>query len=398
MFLLKSFIPELDYWFGKTLYNNNLTSKYINHPIKVSDNWISKDSVLNILFNETCDPSGNTYDGYHYIYKYRTCNLDKLYPFDSTFYRRTQIYRNRMEVWACDDPTNQKLQEIENLALEPWIIDPSSSTDEIADRAGVTPTKYVTKFKSIIHTTASDELHQTWIEPDPPQPVPSPSVYTPDTNVFKLTQEELNMIEFLYYYRTGQFEIIPDWEDSFFNQLVSPLSKWVFVYIMCYLYGEINYQHLNTITNKSHGAMRCMFEKYVQDRVYQYVQKEFNVIYNEIHELSNPGELRRQFIDYTMPCQTFISRRRLTDPNISMKKIVINVDQDSQPNDSNNFEFIYDGVIQTQGIDYKVVNEGTLKDTQACVILLSDKFKSGSRYQMLWNCLTPSTPFNRPEF
>lgn len=395
--LLKSLIPELNLWFGNTILNNDLTWKYVDFPVKLTQKWRSRDSVIDLLFNECCDPSGNLYDGHHFITRYKTINLNRLFPFDENLYRRLEVIRNRCYVFACDDPNNSDLQSIFNLVTPTFVIDNGDiNVDTIAQMANVTPSKYVTKYKSVIVTTSSDPLHRMLPdEEDYPEPG-EPHAYSPGTDIFKFTEEELEMLEYLYYYRTGQFEMIHCFPCDFYYRLVSPLSKWIYLYLQCYLFNEINYEFLNTICDPSkHDQLRCMYEKHAQDRIYQYVTRRFYTIWNEIQDIG-ANELRRIFVDYTMPCHTFISRRRISDTNIKNGKITLEVTEENQPYTNKTFEFIYNGIILKQGVDYELINEGTLKDNHV-VVKFNDitKFQIGTRYHLMWSGLKLSTPYNR---
>lgn len=389
--IIKSFIPELDLWIHNILSNNSVSNNnQINNPVKVSDKWRCKDSVIELLFNETAQPSGKLYDNqFHFIYNYKTVNKDRLYDFDKAFYNRIQIYPNSY-IWCANDPHNEDFQNIQNLTI-PTI---SSESDNYIYK--IMPNKYVTKYKGEIITTTNDELYRLLPDENYEEDDKETSVYGPDTNVFGLTKEELELCEYLYYYRTGQFELIHCFPKDFYYSLRSPLSKWIYLYIQCYLFNTINYELLNTITTSEDGTLRCIFEKYAQERIYQYVQKQHCVIYNEIKDIG-AKRLRRVFEDYTMPCHTFISRRKITEQNINCSMINIDVqNQENQPIDRSSFEFIYDGKLLKNGTDYTLDNIGN-KKTIKCVVNLINKdiFKVGVRYHMMWSCLILTTPKSR---
>lgn len=391
--IIKSFIPELDLWIHNILYNNNLTSSYVHIPVKPSDKWTCRDSVIELLFNETFDPSGNVYDdNLPFIYKYKTVNIKKLQDFDSVFSRRVQIYPYKY-VWCASDPNNELFKEIQNLVIPTF-----SSKDSDNYYSGINPTKYVTKYKSVIITSTNDELHQELPDGEDPDPQPEPEVYGPDVNVFGLTKEELEMCQYLYYYRTGQFELICCFPHDFYYTLRSPLSKWIYLYLQCYLFNIVNYEYLNAITTEDDGVLRCMFEKHAQDRIYQYVQKQNFTVWNEVTSVGD-NELRRKFEDHTMNCYSFIWTKRLSLNDIKNGEIEIKLDQESQPIDSSNFEFIYKGKILSQNIDFEVVNKGNDKDLQISIKLKkSELFEMGVKYQLLWSALTLSTPHTRNFF
>lgn len=396
MLLLKNLIPELNLWFGNILVNNDINICHVDFPVLLSQKWRCRDSVIDLLFNECCDPSGNLYDGYPFILRYKTMNLNRVYPYDPTFYRRIQVVLNRCYVFAADDPTNEELQLSFNKVTPSFIINPQNNTDTIAEKAGVTPTKYVTKYDSEIITTGTDQLHRELPDKEDEDEPGDPGIYTPGEDIFQFTDEELEMLEYLYYYRTEQYELIPKFSDDTYDTLVSPLSKWVYLYLSCYLYNVINWEHLVTICNfEEDGLLRTMYEKHAQDRIYQYVQKQYHIIWNEIQDIGG-NELRRIFEDYTMPCGTKVNKGRITSDILSDGKIKIELPEENQPVTSDTFEFIYDGLILKAGKDYQVINEGNLKDTRASVILKdSSKFKENVKYQMLWSDLTLTTPYTR---
>lgn len=395
--LLKNVIPELNLWFGNILVNNDINIVHVDFPVLLTQKWRCRDSVIDILFNECSDPSGALYDGHPYITRFKTINLNRLYPYDATLYRRVQTIINRCYVFAADDPNNEELQAAFNKVTPSFVIDSTNDGDTIAQAAGVTPTKYVTKYDSCIVTTGSDQLHCELPDKDYDGDDSSePSAYTPGEDIFMFTDEELELIDYLYYYRTEQYELIPKFEDGYYEKLVSPLSKWIYLYLQCYVYNIVNWEYLDSKCTIEHdGILRTMFEKHAQDRIYQYIQKQNYIIWNEIQDLGD-NQLRRIFVDYTMPCLTNLSKGRISDIHLSMGKIVLDFPENKQPQDSKTFEFIYDGIILKLGKDYDVINEGTLKDTQACVILKNpSKFNSNTKYQLMWNCLTPSSPYSR---
>ena len=398
MLLLKNLIPELNLWFGNILLNNDINIIHVSFPTLLSQKWRCRDSVIDLLFNECCDPSGNLYDSRPYIIRFKTLNLDRVYPYDPAFYRRMQVVRNRCYVFAADDPSNKELQDAFNKVTPSYIIDPTSNIDTIAERAGVTPTKYVTKYDSEIITSGNDQLYQQLPDRGDYPPQPEPGIYTPPEDIFQFTEEELEMLQYLYYYRTEQYEAIPEFEEGYYNKLISPLSKWVYLYLQCYLRNTVHWEYLNTICDmKTDGVLRTMYEKHAQDRIYQYIQKQYHIIWNEIDDIGG-NELRRIFVDYTMPCGTEIKKARITPENLDDECIKIELDEQHQPVDSSTFEFIYDGLILKAGKDFIVKNDGTLKDTKA-VIYLKDlsKFKEGTKYQMMWSNLTLTNPYTREE-
>ena len=389
--IVKSFIPELDLWTYNILYNNDLTSSFVNIPVKISEKWRCRDSVVELLFNETFDPTGKLYEGNRpFIYKYKTCNFTRLYHFDPVLYRRLQIYPYKY-IWCASDPDNQDFLDIQNEVI-PTITNDSNGGSDLYP--GIHPTKYVTKYKSVIITTSNDELHLELPDEEEEEP-DEPTCYGPDENVFGLTEEELEMLQYLFYYRTNQLELIHCFPCDAYYKLRSPLSKWVYLYLQCFVFNIVNYEYLNTITTEDDGMIRCLFEKHAQDRIYQYIQKQHTTIWNEVQDIG-ANELKRVFTDYTMPCLTYIWRNRISEQNLYDSFIVLNVSQENQPIENSNFEFIYDGVLLKNGIDYFVINEGNEKETHI-EIKLKDKtkFKAGTRYQLMWSCLVRTTPQTR---
>lgn len=389
--IIKSFIPELDLWTYNILYNNDLTSSYVNVPVKLSDKWRCRDSVIELLFNETFDPSGKLYDrNLPFIYKYKTVNEKRIYPFDPVLHRRLQIYPNKY-VWCASDPDNQDFLDIQNEVIPTF----TNGTDGSGYYYGINPTKYVTKYKSVIITTSNDELHLELPNEEDEDDQKEPTCYGPDENVFGLTEEELEMCQFLYYYRTNQLELIHCFPCDAYYKLRSPLSKWVYLYLQCYVFNIVNYEYLNTITTSDDGMIRCLFEKHAQDRIYQYIQKQHTTIYNEVQDIG-ANQLKRVFEDYTMPCLTYLYRNRISEQNIYDSYIVLDLTQENQPIENSNFEFIYDGKLLKNGIDYFVINEGNEKETHIEVKLKNkNDFKIGTRYQLMWSCLVLTSPQSR---
>lgn len=395
MVLLKKVIPELNLWFGNILVNNDINIIHVDFPVLLTQKWRCRDSVIDLLFNECCDPSGNEYDGFHFIQRYKTMNLNRVYPYDKTLYKRIQTVINRCYVFAADDPTNDELQSCFNAATPSFVVDSNlDNTDIIAQNAGVTPTKYITQYNSEIITTGTDQLHRELPDKDyngnDPQ---EPGIYSPGEFIFDFTDEELEMLEYLYLYRSEQYDLIPKFDDNYYETLQSPLSKWVYLYLQCYLRNTVNWKYLNTICSiENDGTLRTMYEKHAQDRIYQYIQKQYHIIWNRIDQLGN-DELRRIFEDFTMPCHTHLEKGRITDIN---RIPLDSYDSENQPVSSISFEFIYDGIILMAGKDYVLVNEGNLKDSKPVIHLLKpDKFSINNKYQLLWSNLKLTTPYSR---
>ena len=381
----------MDLWIYNILYNNNLTSSYINIPVKPSEKWRCKDSVVELLFNETFDPSGKMYDNFPYIYRYKTVNIKKIESFDVDLHRRIQIYPYKY-VWCADDESNTLFQDIQNQVIPIFTNNTSDSTNYYN---GINPTKYITKYRSAIITSTNDQLHADLPDTEDEDDNTDQTVYGPDVNVFGLTKEELEMCQLLYYYRTGQFELIHCFTDDFYYQLRSPLSKWIYLYLQCYLFNIVNYKYLNTITTEDDGILRCMFEKHAQDRIYQYIQKQNFAIWNKVEDIGG-NSLRRIFEDYTMNCHTFIWTKRIDKNIINNKEIAILLEEEQQPVNNSNFEFIYDGKQLKQNIDFEIVNKGNLKDPKTYIIFKKmDNIKENIKYQLMWSALTLTTPLTR---
>lgn len=391
--VIRKIVPELNLWINKTLYNNDVNYTYVDYPSKVSEYWRCRDSVLEILFNETSDPSGNTYfNGYHFIYQYGTVNKNRIADVDPQLWPRIQIYKNSSRVYAAKD---DKFLDVQNMYNENSEFSYDSSTS-YPYPSGIQPTEYVTKYKSNIITSGSDELHQSLPDDEDSTQEDSsskPSVIEKEENIFLLTDEELKMCEYLYLYRSEQFELIEPFEQDFYYTLKSPLSKWIYVYLQCYMFNIVNYQYLDYITKDEDGVLRCYAEKHFSDRIYEYIQKHHCSLWNNIVDLGTKD--KRIFVNHTFNSLSLLYKRRLTKQNLELKNIVIEVPTNEQPYINKSFEFIYDGVKLKQGVDYKVTNISTLSNPQIVIELINDKiFIENNKYQMLWNYLNISSPYS----
>lgn len=392
---VKEIVPELNLWISKTLYNNDTNYAYTNYPTEVSEYWRCRDSVLEIIFNETADPTGTVYeDGYHFIYKYTTINKSRIVHVDPGLWPRIQIYKNVMRVYAAK---HDKFNDVSNL-VEPE----ETPIYDLGEEGypyppGTKPSKYVTQYRSEIITTGTDQIHRELPDgpPVPPPEEPCPTVYNKGENVFMLTEEELKMCEYLYLYRTEQFELIEPFTNDFYYTLQSPLSKWIYVYLQCYLFNVINYEFLHTITKETDGVLRIYAEKHFSDRVYAYIQKHFFSIWNRVDDIG--GKEVREFVDYTQPSLTVVYKQRITQAQIDLKNIVIDVSKEDQPGDNYCFEFIYDGVKLKQGVHYSIKNISNLSNPQIVVQLLDKEFAPDTKYQMMWNYLCLTSPDSRKE-
>jgi len=380
---LHKLVPELNLWVNKTLYNNLFNKKLVQCPTHMSEFWRSKDSVVELLFNETADPSGAVYDGgFHFIWKYRTVNVKKLYSLEPTLFKRIQIYYNSTWVYAAKNDT--KFNELFNLA-ESTI---TSDQDGYEYPYGIKPTSYV-NYNSHIVTSGSDQLNY-----EDPAVVINESesdgyvVYASDENVFGLTEEECQLCEYLYYYRTGQYDLIPEFEDDYYDNLVSPLSKWVYVYLNCYLYNTVNENHLRTLCVESTGSFRCLVEKHLQDRVYEYIQKQNMTLWERVDNVD--GVDKRSFTTYTLGCNTYLKKGRIQ----SNADGIILSNLDKIPNNHTSFEFIYDGMVQKHGVDYVLKNTGNeCKPIVKLVFVNKIKYVENQKFQFMFNYVNPKTPF-----
>ena len=391
--MAREIVPELNLWINKTLYNTENNYEHVNYPVLISEFWRCNDSVIELLFNETCDPSGKIYDdGYHFIYKYRTVNKDRIYHNDSVLWSRIQIYRDNLRVYA---PIDDKFKDVFNL-YSPNLnfYETVTSGDGYPYPNDAVPTEYVTKYRSEIITSGNDQLHKEL--PDGENPPTSgedcPYVEQRGENIFLLTEEELQMCEYLYYYRSEQFELIEPFGDNFYYELQSPLSKWIYLYLQCYLFNMINYEQLNTITKKEDGIIRLYAEKYFSDRIYSYVQKQHTSIWNDVKDLGSHE--KRIFETYTQYNLTLVYKRRITEEDINRSQIIIEESKEKQPSENTNFEFIYDGVKLKQGYDYNIENAGTLSKPQI-IVSLNKEMKLNNKYQFLFSYLPITTPQSR---
>lgn len=391
--MVREIVPELNLWINKTLYNTENNYEHVNYPVLISEFWRCNDSVIELLFNETCDPSGKIYDdGYHFIYKYRTVNKDRIYHNDSVLWSRIQIYRDNLRVYA---PIDDKFKDVFNL-YSPNLnfYETVTSGDGYPYPNDAVPTEYVTKYRSEIITSGNDQLHKEL--PDGENPPTSgedcPYVEQRGENIFLLTEEELQMCEYLYYYRSEQFELIEPFGDNFYYELQSPLSKWIYLYLQCYLFNMINYEQLNTITKKEDGIIRLYAEKYFSDRIYSYVQKQHTSIWNDVKDLGSHE--KRIFETYTQYNLTLVYKRRITEEDINRSQIIIEESKEKQPSENTSFEFIYDGVKLKQGYDYNIENAGTLSKPQI-IVSLNKEMKLNNKYQFLFSYLPITTPQSR---
>lgn len=393
----KELVPELNLWIGKTLFNTDNEYRFTQYPVKISEFWRCNDSVIELLFNETCDPSGTIYDdGYHFIYKYRLINKNRIYHNDSVLWTRIQIYRDNLRVYC---PVHDKFTDVFNL-YEPNLgfYETVLSGDGYPYPNDAVPTEYVTKYKSEIITTGNDQLHKELPEGENP---PSsgedcPYVEQRGENIFLLTEEELQMCEYLYLYRTEQFELIEPFSDNFYYELKSPLSKWIYLYLQCYLFNIVNYEYLQAITKEEDGVLRLYAEKYFMDRIYAYIQKQCCMIWNDTVVDGN-GEERRIFETFTMTNLTLLYKRRFTENDVKNSQIVIEEEKEKQPSDNYVFEFIYDGVKLKQGVDYTVKNATSSLANPHIVVSINTEIKENEKYQLLFSYMVKSTPFNRPK-
>ncbi len=376
MNFLNILVPELNFWVNRTLVNNLFNSSPIKVPTEISDFWRSTDSVIEIIFNETADPSGQTYDdGYHFIWKYRTINLSKLHYIEPMLFKRIQVYYNSTWVYAAkDDP---KFKDIFNLVNQEW--DPSQDYNY---PYGVKPTKFV-NYTSHIVTGGNDQLHYD----DPPIESESESesgeVYREAENVFGLTEEELALCEYLYLYRIGDYEHI-DINSDMYDDLESPLSKWVLVYLLCYMYGYYRYDYLRTLCDEMDGSFRCLVEKHLQDRVYEYIQKHNFVLWENIIELKSQD--KRTYVPYTLQNSTQLQKKRLLEDEILARSIPID-DVDKKPETYNNFEFILDGIVLRNNEDYKIKNVYKESKPKIYVEILNNniELKYYQKYQFMYS-------------
>ena len=377
-FLFK-LVPEVNFWVNRTLYHNLFNKDSISCPTKISDFWRSKDSVVELIFNETADPSGQTYDdGYHFIWKYRTVNLKRLPEKEPMIFRRIQVYYNSTWVYAAkDDP---KFEDIFNM------VDPSVTVDDSYEYPyGIKPTSYL-NYSSHIVTGGTDQLHFD----DPPQPEPDPGpdpvIYPADENVFGLTEEELDMCEYLYYYRTGQYELIEKFDEDYYHKLKSPLSIWVANYLMCYLYDYVNFEYMKTITKESDGYYRCLCERHFQNRIYEYLQKHNLILWE------NVIDGKRTFKNYTLNNDIQFQKSRIDD-NILEDSFICLKDKSKPASQIDNFEFIYDGKTLKNGTDYTIKNNEKEFEQETIIHLLNKKdLETGTKYQFMYSYIKTKNP------
>jgi len=386
---LHKIVPEVNFWTNRTLYNNSFNNSYISCPTKISDFWRSRDSVVELLFNETADPSGNTYDdGYHFIWKYRTVNIGKLYIYEPMMFRRVQVYYNSSWVYAAKD--DEKFKDIMNLNNS--TLDLKDGDPDMDYPYGIKPTKYL-NYNSHIVASGTDQLHYD----DPPfdpesQDDPEIIIYAEDENVFGLTEEELGLCEYLYYYRTGQYELIEPFDENYYYTLQSPLSIWVYNYLMCYMFNFVKFEYLKTITEPSDGYFRCLVEKHMQDRIYEYIQKHNLCLWENVRDMIKVD--KRSYVPYSMRNNTYLQKGRMTEDDVNNRCIFL-TDIDKNPETYNNFEFILDGRILKHGQDYKIENIHKESKKKIRIVIFNNvEINPDQKYQFMYNYTVTQTPIS----
>jgi hypothetical protein len=308
--------------------------------------------------------------------------LKRLPEKEPMLFRRIQVYYNSTWVYAAkDDP---KFEEIFNM------VDPSITVDDSYEYPyGIKPTEYL-NYSSHIVTGGTDQLHFD----DPPQPEPDPPpdpvIYPADENVFGLTEEELDMCEYLYYYRTGQYELIEPFDEDYYHKLQSPLSIWVANYLMCYLFDYVNYNYLKTITTEEDGYYRCLCERYFQYRIYEYLQKHNLILWDNILDFGFKD--KRTFKNYTLENDIQFQKSRIDSDALSSGCIHLD-DIDKPVSQTDNFEFIYDGIVLKNGIDYNIKNINKDSKEKTVIFLTNNKeLVENTKYQFMYSFTKKKNP------
>jgi len=411
----KLVVPELNYWIRQVLQKSPINEKFFKVPSDTSDYWRDSNSVLDLLFNEnfisTYTPISSSsssssdesqFPDKPYIYIYRTCEIKKI-P-DKKLIRRINIYRYNIDIYAA---SSEKFIDLFDLTNSPIYVNMKFEEDDIQDQLDIlnTPNEipsvpytdnmdktaqnspYFT-YKSQIHFSTNFQLVRLdddyKFDPPPPEPLPSPP-----TNVFSFTEEEFMMLDLLYDYKTYAGV---DISNIVCNQLVSPLSKCIFIYLNICINDNLNSCPSDTKFSDGTNLLHSIYEKYVLDIIYRLKQKDYSVIYKPSDIINDKTvEINQDFLMVLKHKMDFVF---INEENLANKKIILK--SEYLPWDRRDFSIFHNGLLLQQDVDYRVqiqVEDPTNPYYE--IDLLSNIFTVGDKLVYEWSYLQPASAFSQ---
>jgi len=330
------FIPELNYWINCILFNSPINEKYFKLPIPTSTVFVTRRSVLDLLFNETFQI------------------ISWLYPSSST-----------------SESSSSSSSEISSSSSSSEISSSSSSLEELKffwRYCKVQPCAVSLDKNMSNRLTVYNGCYDFYIANAPVNGFLCVDPNVSD-NIFNFTAQELMMLQRLFLYKTDQEVTI---NDIGFNELDSALSKCIYIYLDWELNESFLYYSLNTsFTDSSSPLLHVVYEKYVLDYLYRILTRQYCVTV----EKENIDVFGQMDYDYR--------RLILTDDNISTKKILINSPQ--KPYDPKDTFVIHRGFRLKYYTDYEIENE----TSNTYLLLKSSRYLSGDELYYLWTFLEP---------
>lgn len=371
-------IPELNWWFRIVLKNSAITDTFHCIPAELSDFWREPKSIIELLFNENFEPDSEPLPTQSldkkYIYEYQQCNL--LFIPDKKLLNRIQLYRWNALVYAASSSKFTSLFDMTgattNLETEvqtrlPFDVDPEDRSQNIT-------------YKSRIYNTTNFPLVDTdknlIINEPPPYPDELPA-----EELFGLTDDDLQFLDLLYKFKTGECVNI----SCYTYNTLSELAKLIYVYLSVMINDDYSMYNTNNLISSGDNILTNLYEKHVINMIYTVRSKQYGVIYNQKVIVSNRQENIN--VDEFMIMKKTHDRHYLTQEEVDNNEVLIT---ENIPWDRKDFSLFKDGLLLTQDTDYTVtIDFSDVNNIVAKLSFIDQTIAVGQQIFMIWSYVVP---------
>lgn len=209
-------VPEINFWTNVVILNSPVKDKFVELPTIYTDVWNSKNSVIDLLFNETfvsdfqqSSNSSSSASELPFTYMFRLADVSKIK--DKALLSQLTIFWNHFKIYVSENDT----------------------------------------YSEFFDTS-----------------------YTTPENIFNLNDEELFYLCLLYEHKIGN---LIDISSIKYDEIVSPLSKCIYIYLKCEIDNNFDlYSEENPITDGT-NILHSLYEKHMSDHLYQLKAQQYCV-------------------------------------------------------------------------------------------------------------------------
>lgn len=369
-------LPELNFWINQILKNSTITDTSHRIPSNLSSSWREPNSILELLFNETFNPTSDdlleqSIDK-KYIFEYQKCNL--LFIQDKKLLSRIQPYRWNANVYAAKSSKFSDMFDMtgssDNSEQEEQRLLPFDVSEE--DRSPNITYKSRTLFTTNYQLVDTDK--NLIINTPPPHPIEVPS-----EDLFSLSESDFQMLDLLYDFKTNNIISLTNID---FESLTE-LAKLIYIYLDVFV--NDSYQYYDQSTPISTTMLSGLYEKHVINMIYLLRSKQYGVIYNDKEIINN--QQTNINVDEFMIMKKNHLRVLLTQEQVDSDEIIIT---DKIPWDRKDFDLFKDGLIMKSDVDYTMNIDFTdPNNIVAKINFITGELSVGESILMIWSYIDP---------